>query len=321
MTFGSPLLLLLLLLVPAAAAGWLWLEGRRERRVARWSSPALLPNMAERPSPLKRLLPTALLLVGVALLLVGFARPRTHVRVSDQNATLVLVVDESGSMLANDAPPTRLGRAKQIADRFLQSLPRGYRAALVVFSDHSAVLAPPTRDRTRVQALVAGLRAGPQGTALADAVAHAVQVARSVRGQAKGKRPPATIVLLSDGGQTAGRLTPPQAGLLARHFGIPVVAVALGTPNGVVVQQLKGGYKEQIDVPVEPQSLQQIARTSGGRTFTGTSVDVRATLAGLGSRIGHHRKLVDVAALAAAGGLVFMLAGGVLSGVWFRRLV
>jgi Ca-activated chloride channel family protein len=321
MSFGSPLLLLLLLLVPAALVGWAWLDRIRERRAARWATPALLPNMVAQPSPLKRLAPTALLLIGAALLLVGFARPRAHVRVRDQNATLVLVVDVSGSMLANDAPPTRLARAQQIADRFLKALPRGYRASLIAFSDHTAVLAPPTHDTTRVAAIVAALHAGPQGTALADAVARGVQVARSVKGDGKGRKPPATIVLLSDGGQTAGRLTPAQAGVLARRYRIPVTAVALGTPNGVVVQKLKGGYNEQIEVPVQPQSLQQIARTSGGRVTTGTNVDPHATLAELGSRIGHHSKLVDVAAAAAAGGVAFMLAGGALSGVWFRRLV
>jgi Ca-activated chloride channel family protein len=146
-------------------------------------------------------------------------------------------------------------------------------------------------------------------------------VARSVKVVRKGVKPPATIVVLSDGGQTAGRLTPAQAGALARRYGIPVTTVVIGTPNGVVTQKLKGGYHEQIEVPAQPQSLQQIARASDGRMLTAATVDPRATLKEFGSRVGHHQKLADVAAAAAAGGLVFMLAGGLLSGAWFRRLV
>lgn len=321
MSFGSPLLLLLLLLVPAAAALWLWSERRRERRVARWATPALLPNMIEPPSTLRRVLPTALLLLGATLLLVGFARPRTHITAKEQDATVVFVVDVSGSMAANDLPPSRLAVARAVVSRYLDDLPHGYRAALIAFSDHTALLAPPTDDLARVRQALDSLRAGPQGTALADAVAKAVNVARTVQGRANAKRPPATIVVLSDGGQTAGLLSPQQAGALARKYGVPVTAIALGTPNGVVVQPLKGGYKEQIQVPVQPQSLQQIAAASGGRLLPPAADDPHVTLAELGSRLGHVRKLVEVSALAAACGLALMLAAGLLSGAWFRRLV
>lgn len=321
MSFGSPWLLLLLLLVPAAVAVWRWSERRREARAARWAAPALLPNMVERPPRLRRVLPTALLLLGVTLLLVGFARPRAHVSAREQDATVVFVVDVSGSMAANDVRPTRLGAAKEIVSRYLDELPHGYRAALIAFSDHTALLASPTSDLTRVRQALAGLRAGPQGTALADAVAKAVDVGRSVKGQGKQQRPPAAIVVLSDGGQDAGLLSPLQAGAFAKKYAIPVTAIALGTPNGIVVQPLRGGYNERIQVPVQPQSLQQIASASGGRLLAPVAADPHATLAALGSRLGHVRKLVEISALAAACGIALMLAGGLLSGAWFRRLV
>lgn len=320
MSFFAPLALVLLLVVPAAVAGYLWLDRRRDERAAAWAPPALLPNMAGRPPSWRRHLPVALLLLGAALLLVGAARPSATRTVKKQDATVVLVLDVSGSMAAKDSLPTRLAAAKAVAQRFVDTLPKGYRMSVVTFSDHAAVVASPTHDLTEVRAVIAKAKAGPQGTALADAVVQAVAVGRSVKGSQKGTRPPAVVVLLSDGGQTAGRVTPQQAAAAAKKASIPVSAVALGTPDGVVLQALKGGFTERIQVPMQPAALQLIARTSGGRFYQGAaSVDVKRTYADLGSRVGKTHKTVEVTAVAAGGGIAFMLAGALLSGLWFRR--
>jgi Ca-activated chloride channel homolog len=319
-SFAAPILLLFLLAVPAAVAGYLWVERRRERRAASWAAPALLPNLVERPPSWRRHLPTALLLAGVALLLVGFARPRTTIKVKRQEATVVLVLDVSGSMAANDSQPTRLGAARAAALRFVDKLPTGYRMALVTFSDHAAVVVPATHDLTAMRAGIARAKSGPQGTALAEATWRAVDVGLSVKGQTNGRRPPAIVVLFSDGGQTAGRVTIAQAETKAKKSGIPVSAVAVGTPDGVVFQALKGGFSERIQVPVQPASLQAISRGSGGRFYQGVAtVDVNTIYRELGSRVGKQNKTIEVTAIAAGGGLVLMLTGAVLSGVWFRR--
>ena len=321
MSFFAPVLLVFLLIVPAAIAGYLWLDRRRDRRASAWAAPSLLPNMTDRPAPWRRHLPVALLLVGVALLLVGFARPTATITVKRQEATVVLVLDESGSMAARDSLPTRLAAAKAVALRYVDALPSGYRVSVITFTDHVAVSAPPTHDLTSVRAVIANAKAGPQGTSLADAVVKAVNVGRSVKGtQKKGTRPPAVVIVLSDGGQTAGRYSPQQAAAWARQMKIPISTVALGTPDGVVLQPLKSGFTERIQVPVQPAPLQLIARTSGGRFSQGAAnVDVKSTYEALGSRVGNRHKTVEVTAVAAAGGIVFMLAGALLSGTWFRR--
>jgi Ca-activated chloride channel family protein len=227
----------------------------------------------------------------------------------------------SGSMAARDSRPTRLGAARAAARRYVDKLPDGYRMALITFSDHTTLAATPTRDLTLVRAAIGRARTGPQGTALSDAVARAVTVGRSVP-TAKGKRPPAVIVVFSDGGQTAGRVTPQQAAKLAANAHIPVTAVAVGTPDGIVTQPVKGGYTERIQVPVQPTVLEGIAKASGGRFVGGlAAVNIKSTYAELGSRVGHTHKTVEVTSVAAAGGLVFMLAGAFVSGFWFRRLV
>ncbi len=97
--------------------------------------------MTSRPSPWRRHLPVALLLLGAALLLVGFARPAATITVKRQEATVVLVLDVSGSMAATDSQPTRLAAAKAVALRYVDGLPDGYRMSVVTFSDHAAVSA------------------------------------------------------------------------------------------------------------------------------------------------------------------------------------
>jgi Ca-activated chloride channel family protein len=320
-SFEAPVLLLFLLALPAAVAVYVWLERRRDERSAAWASPALLPNMAERPAPWRRHLPTALLLIGVALLLVGFARPSASYNVKRQEATVVLVLDVSGSMAAKDVQPSRLAAARAAAERFVDALPRGYQISVITFSDHAAVVAPPTRDLTRLRYVLEHARSGPQGTALAAAVARGVDVATSVHSSTPGRHIPALIVLFSDGGQTAGRTTPDQAGTKAAKAHVPVTAVAVGTPDGVVQQALQGGFTERFQVPMQPAVLQTIARASGGRFVVSPRlVDVKATYDELTARAGHRRKAVEVTSAAAGGGLAFMLVGALLSGLWFRRL-
>ena len=97
--------------------------------------------------------------------------------------------------------------------------------------------------------------------------------------------------------------------------------ILVGTPDGIVQQKLKGGFTERIQVPAQPQALEAIARGSGGRFMGGrAAVDVSGVYDELGSRAGTRKKTVEVSAAAAGGGLAFMLAGGLLSGLWFRRI-
>src|SRR5262249_30698117 len=106
--FKSPWLLLFLLLVPVAIGLYLRLDRRRAGRAARWASPALMPNMVGGAPGARRYLPAILFAVALTLLLVGFARPEAKLTEAKDGATVVLMVDVSGSMAANDVKPTRL---------------------------------------------------------------------------------------------------------------------------------------------------------------------------------------------------------------------
>lgn len=318
MSFGSPALLACLLVVPAAVVGLVWLERRRTRRGSAWAAPALLPNIATGPPAWRRWVPASLLLLGVTLLLVGFARPRAGITVGRNEATIVIVVDISGSMAANDAPPTRLEFARRAVRALLEQTPSHYRVAVVAFSDHAAVVAPPTRDRAVVLAALARLHPGPQGTALTDAVLRGVQLAHALP-PIDGKRPPASVLVVSDGAANAGRATQQQVIAVAHQDNVPVSAMVVGTPSGVVQQKLAGGYTERIAVPVETRLLGAIVGGTGGHAYP-QGAPLTSLVRSLGSRAGREHKTVEVTAAAAGGGLVCMLAAGLLSGAWFRRI-
>jgi Ca-activated chloride channel family protein len=322
-SFGHPILLLVLIAVPIAVVFYVRLERRRTLRSAAWSSPALLPNMVGGNPGRRRILPLALFLVGLTLLLVGFARPQARLSTPREGATVVLAMDVSGSMAAKDVTPTRLGAADAAIAQFLKELPSKYRVALVTFSNRPTVRVPPTYDRKLVlQSLPT--KAELEGTALGDGAATSVLVASRAVGKSKPGQPhpPATVLLISDGSQNAGRLRPQDAAAQARKLDVPISTVSLGTPDGVVEQKIPGGYTETSAVPPAPAQLRALAQGSGGRFFKATSAKaLKQVYKDLGSRIAREKKTREITAWTTAGAFGFILAGAAFSGIWFRRLV
>jgi Ca-activated chloride channel homolog len=322
-SFQTPLLLLLLVAIPAAAAVWVWLDRRRARSAEVWGTPALLSNLQPDQPSRRRYVPLALFLLGLAFLVVGFARPQAVFETRREGATVVLVMDVSASMEATDVKPSRLRAARTAATAFVDGLPTKYRVGVVTFADHVSVPAAPTFDRDRVKRVLAFAPAG-EGTALARAVTRSVDVARRAVGRVSENRshPPAAILLISDGAQTQGRATPQQAGLYARKRGIPVSTIAIGTRGGIVERKLRGGYTERIQVPADATALKTIAAASEGTFFrAATPTALKKVYSELGSRLSHTRKRHEVTPAAAGAALAFMLAGAAFSGFWFRRIV
>jgi Ca-activated chloride channel family protein len=319
-TFEWPLALLALLVAPAALAGYAVLDRRRASQVARFTSPALLPNLVARAPGGLRHLPVAVLVLALAALAVGVARPRATISVPREEATVILAVDVSRSMTAADVHPTRLAAARSAARRFLDQLPESFRVGVVVFATRAQVTAPPTDDRAVALAAISNARAG-EGTALGEAIDLAVKAARSVPGERADERVPATILVLSDGAQTQGRTTPVQAARRARAARIPVFTVVLGTREGVVERRLVGGFTERIRVPPDPRALRQVAATSGGEFFTAAGAEqLRRVYDDLGSRLGRREQEAEVTVAFAGAGIVLFLVAGTLSTLILRRL-
>jgi Ca-activated chloride channel family protein len=320
MSFDRPLALVALAAVPALVALWLLHERRRRAGAARFASPGLVPSLVDRAPGRLRALPLALLLLGLAALVVGAAKPHAKLTVPRREALVVLAIDVSRSMNATDVKPTRLLAALADADRFLARVPSTYSVALVDFGSRAYLAVPPTRDRTLIRQGIDRIHSG-EGTAIGDAVRLAAELGR--RQQAvEGTSLPAAALVVSDGAPMGGRISPLAAARKARALGVPVSTVLVGTGGGVVTAQLAGGYSERIRVPASPATLRLIARTSGGvfyRAPTAEALD--GVYRRLASRLGHTTENRQVADLFGAGAGLLLLAGGGLSAFWFRRLV
>jgi Ca-activated chloride channel family protein len=320
-SFGSPIWLLALLAVPAAVAAHIWLERRRAQRASAWTSPALVPNLVTARPGWRRHVPVGLILAAVAFLIVGAARPRATFAAKREEATVVLTIDVSGSMLAKDVKPTRLGAAQAAGISFIDKLPTKFRVAVVSFGTRPAVVATPSAGRARAIEALRTLHTG-EGTALGEAIQRSVQVARVATGGARpGSRPPAAVLLISDGAQTQGRVEPVAAAREARQQNVPVYTVSLGTPDGILERPVPGGYTERIAVPPDPQTLEQVAEASGGRFFRVANAEaLQSVYKDLGSRFGKVNRLHELAVAFVGAGGILALAGGALSLLWFRRL-
>ena len=188
MSFERPLALAALVLIPLIVGIYFARERRRTRFAARWGSPALLPNLVDRSPGKLRYLPIAILLVALAAMIVGVARPHAVVSVPREEATVVLALDVSRSMKAEDVEPTRLEAAKAAAKAFLPKVPEKFRVGVVSFASRANVAMPPTEDRTLVESALDSLKPG-EGTAVGDAIALATELGRDQRAE-DGSRPP-----------------------------------------------------------------------------------------------------------------------------------
>jgi Ca-activated chloride channel family protein len=318
-SFAAPLVLLALLGLPLLAG--LYVADQRGRRAsaAAFAAPAVQASVAPRRPGWRRHLPMLAILLAITLLIFAVAKPQRTVAVPVEHASIMLATDVSGSMTATDVRPNRLAAAKQAARRFVQQVPKRVNIGVMAFNDIARVLQSPTTNRQAVTAAINGMTSSG-GTATGNAIATATRVLQRAPG-VKGKRPPAAIVLLSDGASTRGR-DPVGAAQAARKLHIPVYTVALGTPDGTITVPRRGGGTVTQHVPPDPAALRQIARASGGATFTAqTAAGLKQVYEKLGSQLGHRKEKRQITNAFAGGAAVLLLAGLGMSLGWFGRLI
>jgi Ca-activated chloride channel family protein len=323
-TFREPVLLSGLLVLPIAVLAYLALQRRRKREATAFASPGLLPNLVTaKPGP-RRHLPPLLLLFALAALIVALARPQHTVAAAQRAATVMMVTDTSGSMNATDVEPDRLSAAQSAADKLADELPQPLRLGLVSFSDAPQLDVPPTTDRDAVHAGISRLQA-EGGTAMGLGLERALEIARTPVPNENGtgtRRLPAVLLLLSDGKDTVGGISPIQVAERAKQYGIPIFTVALGTASGEVEVQDQFGFTQRLRVPPDPATLREIAQTSGGRAFTAADQSkLESIYANLGTRLSSKPEQREVTAAFAGGALLLVLIGSGLSLAWFGRLV
>jgi Ca-activated chloride channel family protein len=337
MSFDRPILLLTLLVVPLTIAVYLLAERRRMRYAVTFTNLDVLASVAGGRSA-RRFVPPALFLLALTLLCFAVARPQRSTLVASDKATVILVVDVSGSMHATDVKPSRLGAAQAAVRTFLEHVPKRVRVGLIAFSSEPEVAAPPSTDRELVRQSVDQLDflQAYGGTALGDALAAAVELGRKTIREQTGPQTIAytaskpnslvSILFLSDGKQTRGLLQPLDGAQRAKAAGIPVYTVALGTPNGVLTTPFGGfgggtGQGRRIPVPPDPATLSSIAKLTGGKFFTARSADaLQSAYKELGSKLGRVPGRKEVTNEAVALAALVLLAAGILSALWAPRL-
>jgi Ca-activated chloride channel family protein len=318
MSWESPERLWLLVAVAAMVVLYLVLQRRRSRYAVRFTNLKLLDRVAPQRPAWRRHVPASLFLAMLALLVVGFARPTDEVRVPRERATVIVAVDVSRSMLATDVEPDRLTAAKAAAREFVSGLPEEFNVGLVGFAGSASVLVAPATDREALDAGIERLAegvTGVPGTAIGEAIAASLESVRTLDARAAEEPPPARVVLLSDGANTAGR-EPGEAAAEAVELGIPVDTISFGTAEGVIDQD---GRPQQ--VPVDGNNLRTVAdRTGGGYYEAGSSAELRDVYAAIGSSVGYETERQDVSARFIGIGLVLALLAAAASMFWFSRL-
>jgi Ca-activated chloride channel homolog len=225
----------------------------------------------------------------------------------------MLAIDVSQSMRATDVQPTRIRAAQRAVRSFVDSLPKRFRLGLVAFAGNAQVLVPPTHQRQLVKSAVNNLQLQQQ-TAIGEAIFASIGAIENSPLD-KGKRPPARIVLLSDGATNAGRPNA-EAVAAAKKKGVRISTIAFGTDSGTVVVQ-----DEVVPVPADRPALKKIADDTGGSfASAATENDLRKTYQDLGSRLAEVTKRREVTPWFVGAALLFAFVGAGASLVWTSRL-
>ena len=300
MSFASPWALLLLLPLAAGVAWWAWRERRGTRAAAVPFADLDLVAIAAPRRRWTRWLPATLLVLALTGFTVALARPEAVTSVPREEGTIMLAVDVSGSMAADDVAPYRLRAAQDAAKTFAEKVPRQFQVGLVAFSGQADVLLPPSTDRAAFARAVDSLVADG-ATASGEAILSSLDAIRSTQPGSQQLRS-GRILLLSDGANTVGTM-PEEAAQQAKQAGVPVYTVALGTAEGV----LPDGRA----VPPDAASLAAVAEITGGEAFESTDAEsVRTVYEDLGTFIGTRQVMAEVTAWPTGiAALLLVLAG------------
>ena len=331
MSFGNPFLLVTLLVVPATLVVATLVRRRASRFAVSFPNLQVLARVAAREGAWRRAIPLVALLLALSAIGVAVARPHVSLRVPDERATVVLVLDTSRSMLSEDVRPSRLEAAKEAAQTFMDEVPESLRVGLVTFSGDVTVPVVPTKEHQRVRDSVAAVDpfAGVGGgTAIGDAIARAVEVGSTTLSRDEDVLPGeigglVSILFLSDGRQNRGILPPLEGAALAEKAGIAVHTVALGAGDGSSQQPGVGStnsFGGRNRAP-DPETLEAIAEITGGEfTWARTAEELSAAYTDLGSRVGRSPQRTEVTAAFVAAGAVALLVGALSGAFWSPRL-
>lgn len=348
MSFVWPKMLWLLALLPLLVLLYLWVLKRKRKTTVRLASVSIAKLAAGARPGWRRHVPPVLLLLALTALLLAVARPTATLTLPLSERTIMLAMDVSGSMRAEDVKPNRLVASQEAAKAFVNNLPREVRVGVVSFAGTAAVVQAPTDSREDVlKAIdrfqlqrgtatgsgvilslatlfpddgieiqhVTGQRNFPGGSSNS-ANSIAKKEARPFTPVEPGSYGSAAIIMLTDGQRTTGP-DPLDAAKMAAERGIRVYTVGIGTTSGEII----GFEGWSMRVRLDEETLKNISVLTHGEYFyAGTAEDLKKVYESLSSRMVVERKETEVTALfAALGALLSVMAAG-LSLWWFGRV-
>ncbi len=341
MPFLWPSVLWLLLIVPALLAAYVLAQRRRQRYALRYASLSLVKEALARGPGIRRHIPPALYLLALTVMLVALARPFAEISVPSLEGTVILAIDVSGSMLADDLKPNRMEAAKDAARAFAQKQPQTMRVGVVAFSTDAQIVQSPTTDQQAVIEAINRLR--PQrATAIGRAILTSLDaifepseevlpsseyLPSSTRDPSASARPkttpapkgqfaPAAIVLLSDGenNQFPSPLTVVDQ---AANRGVRVYTVGVGSPEGTLLRIEGRATRTRLD----EATLKQIAQATGAEYFrASTATDLRSIYENLATQLVFRTQRTEITVYATALAALMSVFAGALSLLWFNRL-
>ena len=304
----------------ALLALYVLMQLRRRAYAVRFANLELLGKLAPKRPGWRRHLAFAALLLALSSLTVGMAKPTKDTKVPRDRATVMMAIDVSLSMRAEDVTPNRLEAAQAAAKEFVSLLPPRINLGLVTFSGTASVAVAPTTDRASVLRAIDTLELAER-TAIGEAIFSCLDAVKTFQAQLQGTDPaegdaPARIVLMSDGSNTWGR-SPEQAVGAAKQADIPVSTIAFGTDTGFI--DLEG---QRVVVPVDHDKLRQIADGTGGSYYAAASAEELSNVyRDLGSQIGYTTERREITTWFVGIGLLFAFAAAGVSLAWSNRLL
>ncbi|MBQ6742007.1 MAG: VWA domain-containing protein [Bacteroidales bacterium] len=271
-SFEHPWMLLGLLLVPLLAAWWIW-RYRKQEAALQHSNITLFDGVKKSLRARLRWLPYALRVVAVGAMVIALARPQSQLsrqEMTVEGIDIVMAMDLSGSMLAEDFKPNRLEAAKNVAADFIEGR-KTDRMGLVVFAGEAFTQVPLTIDHQVLLKQLGNLKSGTMrdGTALGDGLATAIN--RIKDSEAKSK----VIILLTDGVNNQGSMDPLSAAEIAAMYNIRLYTIGVGSLGKAPYpfrDQFGRVHYQNIDVEIDEPLMRQMSQTtSDGRYFRATN--------------------------------------------------
>ena len=318
MNYLEPARLWLLLGAAGLAAAYVVMQRRRRQYAVRFTNIALLEAVAPKRPGWRRHATAAAFLVAVIALVVGFARPTHDEKVPRERATVIVAIDTSLSMQADDVAPTRLKAAQVAAKSFVDALPPKINVGLVSFDAGARQDVAPTTDRNKVKKAIDRLTLHEK-TAIGDAIFTSLE---AIKQQAAADDTstdviPARIVLMSDGKTTSGR-SDAEGVAAAQKAKVPVSTIAFGTDHGEITVPQE---PFPVPVPVDRAALQEIAKQTGGSFFSATTgAELKKVYADIGSSIGFDVEQREISTWFVGAALLALMATAAMSLAWFNRL-